>query len=503
MSTILDLRAARSAPAAPGRSAIHAAVMLVAALLAVAAGASIGLGNPALGAALAAVPAVIFILNYPFGTLLVWAAVLPFFLELTSDITAEASPQFWVLHRLMLPGMLVVVMIFGALGYRRVTFKLHWYDAAIAAFIAIGVVNILVFAVNPNRMLISFYDKVAVPLVLFWLVRAIGIRREDIGRLVALGVGVIGIQVAVATLSWAAPSVLPSGWIGRAGDRAAGTFGGPAPLSITVVLFGLLAVYWAATKRPGMGRVVLVLAATWALFGAFITMSRGSWVGAGAAFLGLVVIYPKAVIRVAIVGLVMGAVLAAGPLQDVFAFAASRVSDESTIDSRIVTNDAAVRIIETWPLTGVGFGNFERYDEEFKQSSNTVALKLGGSAHNTYLNMAAEMGLPATALYFVPPLVLLLLTLARRRELMRRTNLGWPLVAVLWLALLDQFLVSNFLEMLHAFSWGTSLWWLTLGLIATVLDLTPAETEERPARSGLAASRPSPARPSAARPSAA
>ena len=491
MSTILDLRTARSAPVAPGRAPIHAAVMAVAVLLAVAAGASIGMGNPALGAALAALPAVIFILNYPFGTLLVWATVLPFFLELTSDITAEASPQFWVLHRLMLPGMLVVVLIFGALGYRRVTLKLHWYDAAIAAFIAIGVVNILFFAVNSNRMLISFYDKVAVPVALFWLVRAIGIRREDIGRLVAVGVGVIGLQVAVATLSWVAPSVLPSGWLGRAGDRAAGTFGGPAPFTITVVFFGLLAAYWAASKRPGLGRIVLALAAAWALFGAFISLSRGSWVGAGAAFIGLAAIYPKTVVRVGVAGLVVAAVLAAGPLQDVFTFAASRVADESTIDSRIVTNDAAVRIIQTWPVTGVGFGNFERYDEEFKQSSDSVALKLGGSAHNTYLNMAAEMGLPATALYFVPPLVLLLMTLARRRRLMRRSLMGWPLVVVLWLALLDQFLVSNFLEMLHAFSWGTSLWWLTLGLIAAALDLSPVDAGEQPATASRTVPRPS------------
>jgi hypothetical protein len=48
--------------------------------------------------------------------------------------------------------------------------------------------------------------------------------------------------------------------------------------------------------------------------------------------------------------------------------------------------------------------------------------------------------------------------------------LTWPLVVILWLALIDQFIVSNFLEMLHAYAWGTSLWWLTLGLIAAVLD---------------------------------
>jgi O-antigen ligase len=490
MSSVAQLRARPTAPS--GHRAIHGAIFVVACLLAVAGGAAIGLGALGVGLALALVPATVFVLNYPFGAVLVWASILPFFLELTSDVTSEASPQFWVLHRLLLPGMLVVVGIFGVLGYRKVSVRPHVYDLALVAFLVIGAVNIMSFAVNSNRMLVSFYDKAAVPIVIFWLVRAIGIRRQDLGRLVAIGVGIIALQVMVATLSWVAPSVLPPGWLGRAGDRAAGTFGGPAPFTITVVFFGLLAMYWAGSQRPGLGRVALGLAAAWALFGAFISLSRGSWVGAGAAFIGLATVYPRTVLRVGLAGLIVAGVLAVGPLQDVFAFAQARVFDESTIDSRIVTNDAAVRIIQTWPLSGVGFGNFERYDEGFKQGSADYALKLGGSAHNTYLNMAAELGLPATALYFVPPLVLLLMTIARRRRLRERKLLGWPLVVVLWLAVLDQFLVSNFLEMLHAFSWGTSLWWLTLGLIAAVLDLPPAEAGERPATSkGLVVARPS------------
>lgn len=462
-----------------GRRSTQLAIFVVAVMLSIVAGAAIGYGYPGLGVALALVPAAIFVLNYPFAALLAWMAILPFFLELNSDITAEASPQLWILHRLMIPAMLIVVAMFGLLGYRRNSFKLHWYDLAIAGFLVIGIVNILLFAVSPSRMLVAFYEKAAVPIVLFWLVRAVGIRREDLGRLIALGVVIIAVQVTVATLSWVAPSVLPAGWLGRAGDRAAGTFGGPAPFSITVVFFGLLAIYWAAGGQRGLTRVVLGLAAIWALFGAFITLSRGSWVGAGAAFLGLATLYPRTMLRVGLVGLAVSGVLAIGPLHGVFAFAQERVSDESTIDARIVTNDAAVRIVEANPLTGVGFGNFERFDEQFKQRVGDIPLQLGGSAHNTYLNMAAELGLPATALYFVPPLAILLATMSARRRLLARSTLGWSLVVVLWLALLDQFLVSNFLEMVHAFLWGTSLWWLTLGLIATVLD-QPPETVRQP-----------------------
>ena len=36
--------------------------------------------------------------------------------------------------------------------------------------------------------------------------------------------------------------------------------------------------------------------------------------------------------------------------------------------------------------------------------------------------------------------------------------------------MLDQLVVQNFEEMIHASYWGTALYWLTFGLIATTLS---------------------------------
>ena len=89
----------------------------------------------------------------------------------------------------------------------------------------------------------------------------------------------------------------------------------------------------------------------------------------------------------------------------------------ATLDGR------AVRMIGARPITGFGYGNFERFDEGYKQRVGDVPLKTGGSAHNTYLNLAVELGIPAVVLYFSIPLWLLAQTIRRRATLQRRTQL--------------------------------------------------------------------------------
>ena len=55
-------------------------------------------------------------------------------------------------------------------------------------------------------------------------------------------------------------------------------------------------------------------------------------------------------------------------------------------------------------------------------------------------------------------------------------QIGLP---VAWLVALDQFVVNNFLEIIHSSFWATSLWWITLGLIAVQLERLRA-TESQP-----------------------
>ncbi|HXG40689.1 MAG TPA: O-antigen ligase family protein [Candidatus Limnocylindrales bacterium] len=416
-----------------------------------------------------AIPGAALVLRFPFLGIVAWVLLVPYFL---GQQTAEVHPVRWLLHRIMPPALLFLVGLYHALGIRRARFRVTPADWALVAFVGLGVVNVLAFSVNPARMLVAFYDKVVVAIVVFWLIRALSPGPREIRWLVLAGLWTLLVQSAIGILSWVAPDLLPAQWLGRVGERTVGTFGGPAPYTITLVLFALLAVHEFHHVRGRALRTAIVLLAALAFLAVFLSLSRGSWLGAAVAVAGLAVVYPRFVGRLALAGAVVFGILAAGPLAEVVERAPARLEQQQQIAGRIVTNDAALRMIATRPLTGFGYGNFERFDEQFKRRIGDIPLEEGegGSAHNTYLALAAENGLPGLLLYLAPAGWLALATVRSWRRLPAGGLLGRGLVAVLWLSVVDQLLVTNFMDMLHAQPWGTTLYWLTLGLIAVVLE---------------------------------
>ncbi|MEO8509631.1 MAG: O-antigen ligase family protein [Chloroflexota bacterium] len=424
-----------------------------------------GNGQMAIGAALA-VPIAALVVGDPFIGVILWVLTVPYF----SGLSAETGPVIWAVHRFGIPAVIVLTAVHSRLGWRRWGLRVGWVDLFLAAFIAIGLVNIVFLAPNTQRMIASFYDKMIVPIALFWLIRAMAPRRRELRMLVGAGLITLVTQSTIGLLSWVAPSVLPSAWLGRAGERTTGTLGGPAPFTITLVLFGIIAVHAAAQSPSVRHRAVMIGATLLAAVAIFLSLSRGSWLGAGIAFTGVALIHRRLVGLMAVIAVLTIVALSAGPLAEQVAFAQERIGDDDTVESRIVTNDASLRMIEAQPIIGFGFGNFERYDESFKRRVGDIPLKLGGSSHNTYLAMLAEQGIPATTLYLAVPVVLLATTFLRWRDLPPSGLGSRVFVAALWLAIIDMFVVQNFLEMIHSSYWATSLWWLTLGLIASVLD---------------------------------
>ncbi|HEY4691614.1 MAG TPA: O-antigen ligase family protein, partial [Anaerolineae bacterium] len=59
---------------------------------------------------------------------------------------------------------------------------------------------------------------------------------------------------------------------------------------------------------------------------------------------------------------------------------------------------AAVYMIEAHPWTGVGFSNYPPVYEQYRLLNWPMPL---GHAHNIYLNVAAETGLPGLAAYLI------------------------------------------------------------------------------------------------------
>ncbi|HEX2142064.1 MAG TPA: hypothetical protein VHK28_07320, partial [Candidatus Limnocylindria bacterium] len=207
--------------------------------------------------AAAAVPAILLVIRYAFAGILIWLLVMPFIVRLGSE---QPSLVFWGVHRLGLPALLVLVLLLHVLGLRNRSFRFHLVDAMLLLFLAAGVFNVLYLSPSPLRGMVTFYDKLAMPILLFWLIRALAPGRRELSHLLAIGAVTVVIQCVIGVMSWVAPSLLPEGWLGRAGERTVGTLGGPAPYTITLVLFSMLAIYWFATitDRRSLQRPLLV-----------------------------------------------------------------------------------------------------------------------------------------------------------------------------------------------------------------------------------------------------
>jgi hypothetical protein len=64
----------------------------------------------------------------------------------------------------------------------------------------------------------------------------------------------------------------------------------------------------------------------------------------------------------------------------------------------------------------------------------------------------------------------LLLSFKVWRRLPQQGFLSWQLLAMLWLVMLDHATVNNFMEMFESYPFGTTIWWMALGLIASMVS---------------------------------
>lgn len=227
--------------------------------------------------------------------------------------------------------------------------------------------------------------------------------------------------------------------------RAYGTFEQPNPFGgyMNLVAFpalglllGLLVAWWSRRQGEqmadhltprGLWLGLALLASVAGLLAVILSWSRGAWLGflAGAAVLalfstrrialGLVVM--ATALALAVGGLSLGAITGFGPSQAII----DRLSgfrEEFTLgDVRGVDiNDANYSVIERlahWQAaasmarddlwTGVGFGNYGAAYGDYDLINFPDAL---GHAHNYYLNLLAEAGLPGLLAYVLFWLVL-------------------------------------------------------------------------------------------------
>jgi O-antigen ligase len=424
------------------------------------------------------VPAMVLFLRYPFVAVIIWALVFPFVVE---NPNAGGRLVFTLVHRLLVPGALVVALLSDWLRLRkREPIRFGRAELAMLCFLLLIAGNIVLLTSDQPvlKQFIRFYDRLIVPLSLYWLIRLVAPGERDMRRLAWASTFVVLSQVVIGLVGWFSPRFLPDYWLNREGQRTVGTLGNPAVYTSTLLFFGLIVLRYAIVAREAWKRRLFLGIFGLAYVGVFFSFSRGSWLGGLLVWAGLMILYPKLFRRLTSAGLVLGVILSVTFLSNLTTYADTRLQDADTAQGRILGATTQFNMIEARPFFGWGYFSYDVYDEQFKQRVGNIPIRDSQTSHNQLLLIVAEMGLVGLALYLFPVIWLLLLSVKVARRLPDDGLYGRSFLVMLWLLLLHHFVVNNFMEMIESYLFGTTIWWMALGLIAALLYpyLKPSDT---------------------------
>jgi len=417
-----------------------------------------------------ALPVFLVLLRFPFSTVIIWLVLSPFLVQTPS--TAERM-VYWIIHRLLPVATLGIMIVSSALrvSHRRLP-RFGLTEYAMLGYVVITVISIFFQNNSISGTMILFYDRVFIPMCLYWIVKLSSPGENTLKWLIPVAFYIVLTQIAIGSVSWIAPSVLPTSWTKYAGERTTGSLNSVSVFTTTITFAGAFLLYAALKMKHGLKRNILILLYVATLYGVFISFSRASWLAGLIVFLGIFTMYPKFMSRLslwlALVTVLIGGTLLVGQ----FEFAEQRfLSDESqqTALSRLPVMIAAYRMFEQKPIIGWGYGNFDRYDRQFQgrfmDMVNPDEKDL--TSHNMYLTLLAEQGIVGFVLLLAPVFLLFFQTMRVHSRLTSDGLKSKKMIYMLWLVVLSFIIVKNFAPIVVVF--GLGLYWVTLGLISNTI----------------------------------
>jgi O-antigen ligase len=412
------------------------------------------------------VPVVVLFLRYPFIAVLIWLLVFPFFVR---EVVPGSRYVYWLLHRAMIPGAFGIAILAELLGKeKKRMLRLGVGDVAVVVYLLLSIINILLLDQAPIEALIRYYDRIFVPFCMYGLVRLTAPTGEDLKRIAWIAPFAIITQSAIGLASWFNVRNLPAAWLNREGERTVGTFGNPGVFTTTLVFFSLFLFQYAIRSKSTRVRLACFALVGLSLVSIFFSFSRGSWLGALLVAIGVLYLYPRVVVRFGVVFLLISYLIASTFFRPYLTLARERLLAQDSAEGRIIGGAATLGVIRSSPLFGVGFGNHEEYDEQYRSRVFNLAVNESHTSHNTYLLLTAEMGLVGLFLYLLPAMWWLVASRKVGPTMPPEGFAGQKMMVMMWLVLLNHVIVGSFTDMIQSNLFSTSMWWLTLGIIATL-----------------------------------
>jgi O-antigen ligase len=438
-----------------------------------------------------AMPIVLLLIGDPFIAVIIWLITIPLL-----SIFPNQNMLYWVLHRLMIPVCLVLAILAQQFRPKKhFQIKLGPAELAMIVFLVLVIVSIAISRQDPllpspqkDAVAASIslgglqqddaqgpyreaVDRILIPFCIYLLIRFAAPREKAYKLLVITALFLVLSQSIINLAATFVSQILPSQLISSiyGSYRSYGSVGDPN-LFTSILVFSMILLFQdAMNRRPGLVRFVFLLACGFCAINILFSFERGSWLGGLFVVIGLLILYPKPILRLGIPFVVIITIFSASVFSKQISYAFARIQEVRTINDRLVIYDALIQMIEHKPLFGWGYETVDRFSSQFYRSvGNAPVLNKYLTSHNTYLTIMAELGLVGFIFFIFPFAYWLVKSIRVWPRLPATGTRSRPMLVVLWLAALHFFIVSNTMDM-RFFSLGLGLWWLTLGLIANLV----------------------------------
>jgi len=417
-----------------------------------------------------AVPVAILFNRYPFIGIILWITITQFVLN---EPTAAGRFIFWISHRAVVPTAIGIVILSDWLGTsKREPVKLGRAELGMLIFLGLLVTNILLLTNNYKESFISIYDRIFIPFCVYWLIRLNAPKPKDIKLFLWVALFTLLAQAIIGITSWFAPQLLPPKWLGLEGARTVGSLRNVAVYTSTLLLCSLLLFQYAIHSQSPWIRAGLFTVFGLAFYCIFMSFSRASWLSGTIILVILIFLYPKVMGKFVLVLGIAIYILGGTILANQMAWGYERLTGEASqesAESRVSANDAMVRMTQERPLFGWGYGNFNQAKRPFLRRVNDIPIYEYVSSHNTFLTLTTELGLISFFFYMFPTVWWLIVSVKNWRKIPDQDFWNKKMLLLLWLVILHIFIVSNFMDMVRVHMFGTTIWWMTLGFISTLI----------------------------------
>lgn len=280
--------------------------------------------------------------------------------------------------------------------------------------------------------------------------------------------------------------------------RLAGSVGETNRFAQVLLMLVPLGIFRFIGERRRILRWTAGIATALITLGVVLTFSRGAAVALALLVVGLALLRMVKPRHIAAIVVVLALVVVAFPqywtrvstlLEVGGALTSADVSTnqvDNALLSRATETAAAALVIVDHPLIGVGPDMFPIYYEQY---ANVVGLLVKGSAtreaHNLYLGLGAELGLPGLAVFLIIAFLTgRMILAARRRSIDRRPDLE-RLATPFLLAIASYHVTGMFLHLSFA-----RFYWLVLALAGAAAVITLREMDALDAAEGAEAASP-------------